>query len=907
MEKQKKKNFLRDKLKDLKSKFDEKEKDYIGILNLLIKLFNNDEYLKEDYEKLVRFLTENQETLVEFKDTFKKLCDSKRKNEKNKEKNEEEKVREENDNSSEHSKNSIKINFTSEEEKSFIKLLSNMEKFPNKMINSKNHPVLVKITKDWIDGFIGKTFKNINNINKKPHKYQKKVITPEEKANNLYESILKLLKPRDRNKLFSKLVSIQLEFTNEEQKKKLLIICIDIYNDLTEAQKEKIKQQYSGLILDEKIREILFLNFEKIFINEKECLEILPSYIEDYQKNYNETMNMEDSIEKKQINLKNAEDILLKLYKEFMHYKNKKDSYISKNNNNIEYKIYFFLIINFINYKEAFITGKNLYKFLLIKYHYQYKDYNKFISNIKNIEKELNIYSEADLKEKEEEEKNLEKDEIEEQENEEEPELITYNIDKILKENLLKFIDEKYFVVYSEVLKKISYFYKIPYPLNSLVNYDNIQFTFNIIDLVLIQEKYFNNIEIEEKLNKDSKKKLKDKYIKNLINLEKNIYYYYKNSTSDYVNIVTKNTNSDNVNETLLGYKINEKMKRIYTSLINEINNKMRRFNNYIIEYIPFGSITQFLSGKNGDIDLFLNILRISNDDILDEILKEEHTEILLELNNVLKELDQKIVFHQTNRLCLFTITYEGVKIDINVYGICSYFGEILLREYSLMDFRFPMIVIYLKNIISIKKIKNSEEEKIYINSFAWTNILLTFLQDILDPPLFPKLLNEKNRRIITIKVGSGKGKNKRKELEDEINCQRINKFNAFDQDNIKEIKNNYKGNKGLFYEKNNMAVSEILLKFIEFIGYYFNYKYTCVNTSYEYQSFMPKIQKNKLKDIYTKIFFKKCDEEEDCLLIREPFDHTYNPCKTVSKEKLEKIKEVFREIYVNILDKGEI
>ena len=103
------------------------------------------------------------------------------------------------------------------------------------------------------------------------------------------------------------------------------------------------------------------------------------------------------------------------------------------------------------------------------------------------------------------------------------------------------------------------------------------------------------------------------------------------------------------------------------------------------------------------------------------------------------------------------------------------------------------------------------------------------------------------------------------------------------------------------------MAASEILLKFIEFIGFYFNYKYTIVNTCYEFQSFMPKIQKDKLKDDGTRHFFRKCDEDEDLLLIREPFDYTYNPCKTVSKEKLEIIKEVFREIYINILEKGEI
>ena len=432
------------------------------------------------------------------------------------------------------------------------------------------------------------------------------------------------------------------------------------------------------------------------------------------------------------------------------------------------------------------------------------------------------------------------------------------------------------------------------------MNDDNIQFTFNIIDLILTQEKYFRNIELEEKLNIDIKKQLLTKYKNNLIKLERNIFTYYKESTSDYVNYYNE--------VTLEGYKINKNMKKVYFSLRKEINKKMRVFSNYKIEYIPFGSITQFLSGKNGDIDLFLNLTRISNDIISNERLIKEKTELLVELKDILAKLDQykNMTIHLTNRLCLFTITYMDVKIDINVYGICSYYGELLLREYSLIDFRFPMLVVYLKHIISKKNIKNSEEEKIYINSFAWTNILLTFLQDILDPPLFPKLLNEKNRKTIIIKVGGGNGKDRKKELNEEIKCQNTRKFNVFDENSIKAIKSNYyKGGNGLC-RKNKMSASEILLKFIEFIGYYFNYKYTIVNTSYEYQSFMPKIQKNQLKDGFTKEFFKRC-EQEDILLIREPFDHTYNPCKTVSEEKLEKIKEVFRNIYANILENGEI
>ena len=349
-----------------------------------------------------------------------------------------------------------------------------------------------------------------------------------------------------------------------------------------------------------------------------------------------------------------------------------------------------------------------------------------------------------------------------------------------------------------------------------------------------------------------------------------------------------------------------------------QLSNKLFKFHKeYKITFIPFGSVTQFLNGQNGDIDCFLQIKRISREKVDNEAIIKNKTEILDTLHSILKTLDKDISFHQTNRLCLFTITYKEIKIDINVYGICSYYGEILLREYALLDFRFPMLVIYIKHIIKEKEIKNSEEEKSYINSFAWTNILLTFLQDILEPPLFPKLLNEDNKKRITINVGGGIDKNKEKrevkQLEDEFICQNKRSFNVFEleDNNMKEIKNKFyesgKNKKHLFKGKNQMCVSEILLKFIQFIGYYFNYKYTIVNTSYECQSFMPKIQKNKIKDEFTKYFFKKCDKEEDLLLIREPFDYTYNPCKTVSSENIEYIKEIFREIYINILEKGTI
>ena len=953
---------FRDKIIKIKEIFSKNEKDYIIIQSLLYDLFKKKKYNKEEYEKLTRFLTENQKELNEFRDTLNesnKIYKDKIKNEQDKENEEklkkeninnsskenddknnenkkEEKVKSSNlsnENRKENKENKkIIINLNDEQSKQFSNLISEMIKFPDKLDNKENHYILIRFAKDWIDGFLGKIF--LKNINEKKF-YRKPKIDKEKKTENIYESILKLNESNDVKKLFSKLNSISLDLVDEQKKLVLKNICINIYNDLTDPQRGKIKEKYSKLISKE-ITEFVFLDLEYILKVEKHAYRLLSEHIEDYSKKRNFKMNNNnENINKiKKINIANNVDkILLKIYAEFMHLKNKKDSYIYKNNNYIQEKIYFFLIINFITYRDEFIKGDKLYLFLYIKYYYEYKDYQKFLSEFENIKNKIHINSEDILNKEAKIEKNLQKEDLDEQENEEDFNSSSgYEIDKYLENNLINFIPKRYLEIYSEVVRRINNFYRIPYPLNSLVNFDNINFTFNIIDLIIIHEKYNKDREIEknDEKNNNNKKEFMKKYKENLKKLEIDIFKYYKKSTNDYVNIEVNNKNEENKENKenkeikdnkekgkFVGFTINKSMRNVYAVLKNQLNEQLKIFNDYYIEYIPFGSITQFLSGKNGDIDLFLNIKRISSNIISNDKLVKDKTEILKRLYNILKKLDKNISFHQTNRLCLFTITFFNVKIDINVYGICSYYGEILLREYSLLDFRFPMLVVYLKYIIAQKGIKNSEEEKIYINSFAWTNILLTFLQDILEPPLFPRLLIEDNQKNINIKVGGGIGKEKKKILEDEFISQNIRKFNVIkDIKYLKTIENNFykkeknedkEEKKKVFFGRNQMAVSEILLKFIEFIGYYFNYKYTIVNTCYEFQSFMPKIQKDKLKDDGTRHFFKKCDQEEDLLLIREPFDYTYNPCKTVSKEKLDYIKEVFREIYVNILERGEI
>ena len=891
----------------------EKEKiDFQQISKLLNDLYNIEDIQnpKKKFEKFeiqirIQFFVENINELRFLRDLFisKGIIDD----EKNKEKDEKEgekdiekdKKNKENCNinNKEKDKEDKKEIVINKEDKLKLKnTFNNINKFAN-FIQERNRYIPFYEFKQLVDGFINPNVLKENKF----IKIEKEVLDDKQKAEIQYKKILELYK-NNTNKidvLFGKLSNIRLQYLEKEQVDKLIEIGISIFYILTEKQKLRIKEYYSHLIIEEDIREILYLDSKNFFrdadkkkYNEKikyviECLSEL--LVDNSDKN-------DDDDREKKINRNNISIILLELYKEFLIYNNKEKSYVNSNIDNIKEKFYFYLIINFMTYEDVFEDGTIFYKFLYVKYLYEGKfDFIGLIKNKEEIKKDITIYSKEDLENRQILEENLKNDDLNEYDNEEDD-----STPNMLFINLKKIIPEEYFNLYLEVIQSISNFYIIPFPINILVNSSNINFTCHIIDMILFYKRYTNSTGWF------------NKYKNHLKKLERSIFQKYKESTSDYVD-----KEGDNK---LIGYKINQTMKNAYDSLVNYLISRLPKNKNYKIEFIPFGSVTQFLSGKNGDIDLFLNIESEKKDPV---DFKTFHQKILDNLFGILKKLYPRMVVHQTNRLCLFTIEYQNIKIDINVYGICSYYGEILLREYSLMDFRFPMLVIYLKYLIGVYNIKNTENEKIYINSFAWTNILLTFLQDILDPPLFPRLLNEKNKRNINITVGGGKGRGQSKKLEEEIGCQRQKKFNVVKLDrnnNIDDIitlKNQFYGkdenkkdkwnNDNYFTIKNKMPASEILLKFVQFIGYFFNYRYTMVNTSYEYQGFMPKIEKIESKDEFVKSVIKKCQDFDNELLIREPFDHTYNPCKSVPPEKLDEIQEKFRKIYINILEKGEI
>ena len=77
--------------------------------------------------------------------------------------------------------------------------------------------------------------------------------------------------------------------------------------------------------------------------------------------------------------------------------------------------------------------------------------------------------------------------------------------------------------------------------------------------------------------------------------------------------------------------------------------------------------------------------------------------------------------------------------------GFCPYLHSILFRTYSLIDSRFSLLAITLKKFVEIIKIKSKDNKIEFLNSFSWMILLITFLQDIINPQILPKLLSDKD------------------------------------------------------------------------------------------------------------------------------------------------------------------
>ena len=472
--------------------------------------------------------------------------------------------------------------------------------------------------------------------------------------------------------------------------------------------------------------------------------------------------------------------------------------------------------------------------------------------------------------------------------------------------------------VYKEVYYNINKFYNLWKNIDLISGYTkelkNFEFPFNMVELVQIKNNLIkNNFE---------------KYKMNLINIEKTIFQIGYESLFPNNNIIIINSNknfwaqSPIYNNIISKYSINENFKYVFDSLNYFLQKKLY---NYNFKLYPYGSSTEFLSDKESDIDLFLDISQIES--------KEQKQTFLHNLIHYIKYFDKFVNSTISTRVCVITFVYKNINFDISIVGYCPYLHSVLIREYSLMDPRFPLLLITIKHLIKFLNINNISEDKnhSFLNSFSWSLLLIGFLQDIVQPPVLPKILS--NSEILITQGFFGNNKIEKEEEEKLTNSdskfEKVAKLKNFESFiNNMELKDvevplglgDANCRKQIYQKhikiKNTMTCSELLLKFLEFVIFHFKYDTLFVNCSFTYEGFQNINCINNLKteeDIkfvsyFKKKYIKKVREErgrDGYFLLRDPFDPRYNPGQTLKSSSLKKFFSRLKMAYYHLLKYG--
>ena len=698
-------------------------------------------------------------------------------------------------------------------------------------------------------------------------------------------------------KLFKLVENNKMEYIEQSYKEKLTtLICLLFY--FSKGQKETIGDYIykSDLEIDEKIFKFL----------KKNILNPDLDYID--------------------FTLKKIENVENKFCNDLKHEKENKGI-------NLIYTIYIFLIVarclrNCCENKKDYLTIDKLlrkeyfisFKIQFILRHQEYydaisKDFIDIFHGLKFIN---NFFSKVFTKEdkyriiiKYNKENNDYIDNIDNKDNEnknkETAVIFCYDEDSDLDINSL--FSEKDNKIYDEVMDKIEHFFSINKfnsdDMNDLIYYSTSKiankeynFILNIVELVIEKNNNINNIEV---------------YKRALQKLEKNIYK---------LGIETLNighlTQENKINQ----YSINQEKKYKYELLLEEINQKIdnkykKKFNLY-----PYGSITQFLGGNSSDIDLYLDIRQMG---------KKEKIKFLWDLKDVITDIigaNPNLVI--STRLCVISFKYKYTPFDISLMGLCPYYHSILFRQYSFIDSRFPLLAITLKKFIEIVKLKNDGNKNDFLNSFSWMVLLVTFLQDIINPPILPKLLTNQPKKNYTIQYAQNYSKFRAfNNFVDSIREENIFMPNfSYDKNTLKEIYNKQIEN------KNNLSCSEIFLYFLEFIIFYFKSDSVYANFSPENEGYENmyyilnnnfengKGQNNKnpqnnmtderfqeyFKYKYYRIrnYYDNKKAKDGMILIRDTFDPHYNPGQTLKARNYKTFMDNLKKGYLILLESGD-
>ena len=383
-----------------------------------------------------------------------------------------------------------------------------------------------------------------------------------------------------------------------------------------------------------------------------------------------------------------------------------------------------------------------------------------------------------------------------------------YSINQIINE----IFDKEEKIINDNVIKYIKHFYKINdesdllyYSNNKLFKKMKIKYNFveNITNIIYLKHNSINN--------EDNMK------IKEILNcLERNIREKYLNKKKEK----EKNKNQ---------------IKKIYNELTEEIieyfkKEKIENLN--FIKFYPIELLSPFLSNNELENELIIifDIFKLNN---------YYRNNILNKLENFLTDKYKAKKELNTNN---FKFDFKSKKINIIICGYSLYIQSIIFRAYSLIDERFLILNLTLYRFL--KKIDLVEKNNKCSEGLFFQYLLIAFLQDIIKPPILPKILSKDilNVQKIPFEFDS-------KEKKYKYKCMHIPKI-IFDKEKMKNIYDETIGT-----NKNKISCAEIFLLFLEFIIFYYKFDSIYTDISKDYEGF------NSINNLINQLYI---DEEDN-------------------------------------------
>ena len=387
-----------------------------------------------------------------------------------------------------------------------------------------------------------------------------------------------------------------------------------------------------------------------------------------------------------------------------------------------------------------------------------------------------------------------------------------------------------------------------------------------------------------------------DKYKNILSNLEKEIFQLVKDNYYSKFN---------NENE-FSSFKTYQKFRDTYNKLNKILHDKFKdkQFNLY-----PYGSIAKLNCSSSSDLDCFLKI-DSDDKDTISNFVEELVNFIKLEIDNNLEEPTISA------RLCVISFKFDDILIDLNIVGYTPYLHSILFRVYNLLDARYSMLLLCIKYIIKEMNLKTLNGETSFLNSFSWEMLIKAFLQDIIKPPILPKLIENSDQNQISVKFGKlffnvEGGKNLKNFINDMYSENilvpdiKIQKACEIYNDTIKI--------------KNDIYCSELLLKFLFFVIFVFKGDSIYVNNTKEKEGFeniigifKPKTLQDKkfryyFRTKYRRFDIKKRIKKEGIFVFRDPYDAHYNPGQSLKESHEDIFYQKLKKVYYKLMETGSL